>query len=480
MSDTAAGRTQVAETLRRVELPDGVEPIFPQLAMLRDASRPGFNMCQRMWIDGPLDEGALRRSLAGLVARHDGLRAKFVRDAAGVRMHVRSTVPDILRVLVMEQDDRTPVGEQIRMELDRELRLPFNLQEDPPVRALLLRIAPQRHVLALSVHHVVSDIWSNDVISRDVAALYAAELDGSRPRPEPLQIGYADFIYWQRRLRDTADFQRQLAYWMSEFADLAVKGTFPIRPETAVAPGSHSRTLAISPAADWAQRVREFSARKGTTPYILLVAALQLALADYSGVEQQLVWTPISTRTQRELERSVGLYNNLMAIAERVRGDLTVEEFLALIQRKVLRALRAAAASPGVTALLAVMKNPALRPALPVIGLNFLDASKVNGGWEFAGATVTPITADADEVGLTTSAEVVVLAAPQSLGIKVNYDTAIFRAEDARQIAMTMMRAAEALSGDPTVLVADVLRTWQEERQAAQTPACRARSGATK
>src|SRR5262249_13622022 len=158
-------------------------------AMLRDASRPGFNMCSRMWIEGPLDEDALRRSLNGLVARHDGLRANFVFSPAGVRMHVRSTVPDILRVVVVEQDDSTPLETRIRTQLKQEFHLPFNLPEGPMVRALLLRISPQRHVLALSVHHLVCDVWSIDIISRDLAALYAAELDASRPRPEPLPIG---------------------------------------------------------------------------------------------------------------------------------------------------------------------------------------------------------------------------------------------------------------------------------------------------
>jgi hypothetical protein len=338
--------------------------------------------------------------------------------------------------------------------------LPFNLQEGPPVRALLLRISAEKHVFVLSVHHIVSDIWSIDLISRDLAALYAAERDGSRPKPQPLPIRYSDFLHWQRRLRETAELQRQIGYWAGEFADLAVKGTFPIRPETAAAPGAQARSVELELARDWQRGVLEFCAQKSVTPYILLVAALQMALSDYSSIEQQLVWTPISRRTQVELENSVGLYTNLMAIAERVRGDLTVAEFLTLVERKVLRAY----ANADVTALVAVMKNPALRPTLPLIGLNFLDASRVSGGWEFAGTTVTPI--EEDEVGLVTAIEVVVLAAPQSLRIIVNYDTAAFRAEDAMQIASKMARAAEALSGDPTIRITDVRRAWQAAAKA--------------
>jgi hypothetical protein len=199
-----------------------------------------------------------------------------------------------------------------------------------------------------------------------------------------------------------------------------VQGKFPLAPEFADRVGPLSKYVEFAPPMEWQQRLKGFSIRQGVTPYVVLAAALHLALAAYSGIEQQMVWTPISRRTQVELEQSVGLYTNLIAVAERVSGGLTVAEFLARIERKVLQAH----ANGDVSALAAVMKNPAVRPSLPVIGLNYIDSSFDGGEWKFAGTTVKPIEVNAEDVALVTALEVSVLAAPESMEITLGYDTA--------------------------------------------------------
>jgi acyl carrier protein len=457
-----AASTKERDVLKRVELLDGVEPTYPQLAMLREPSKIRFNMCHAMWVNGSLDESALRRSLGALLARHDALRASFVVNAAGVRMHVGSEVPDILRDMTVGGDDPDSLEKRIAAVIDREWRLPFDLQRGPPVRALLIRVGAEKYVLVLSVHHVVADAWSIDIIKNDLAALYSAELDASRTKPPSLPIRYGDFVHWQRRLRDTDEHQRQLAYWVSEFAGLAVQGRFPVRPENTPRSDVLSRCMEVEPNSDWQQRLKAFSARQGVTPYVVLAAAMHLALADYSGLEQQMVWTPISRRTQLELEQSVGLYTNLIAVAERVSGDLSVGDFLARIERKVLRAH----ANGEVTALAAVMRNPAARPALPVIGLNYIVLSD-GGDWRLAGTTVTPIEVNADDVSMVTALEVMVLAAPESMKIAVGYDTAIFHADGVGRIVRRLIDAVDGLIGDPKLLVADLLQSWREDKEAA-------------
>lgn len=441
--------------LKRVELAGGVEPTYPQLAMLREPSRIQFNMCRPMWINGPLDEEALRRSLSGLLSRQDALRASFVVSNGSVRMHMRSDVPDSLRVMTLERGAEESLERQICAEIDRERRLAFNLQEGPPVRALLIRVAPKAHVFVLSVHHVVADAASINIIKQDLAAFYAAETGGPRPKPEPLPIGYGDFVHWQRELRDTDEYQRQLGYWVSEFAGLAVQGKFPVDPEITDRSGPFSKYIEFEPPVEWQRRLKAFSIRQGVTPYVVLAAAMHLALADYSGIEQQMVWTPISRRTRVELEQSVGLYTNLIAVAERVAGELTVKEFIDRIERKVLQAH----ANGDVSALAAVMKNPAVRPALPVIGLNYIDSSLDGGEWEFAGTTVKSIAVNADDVALVTALEVSVLAAPESMEITLAYDTAIFRGAAVRKILSTLMSAVDRLSGDPDRQLEEVLHS---------------------
>jgi amino acid adenylation domain-containing protein len=448
------GTASPKSTLKHGDLAGGVEPTFPQLAMLREPSRIQFNMCRPMWINGPLDEEALRRSLSGLLSRQDALRASFVVGNGSVRMHMRTDIPDVLRIMTLEPDAETSLQSHIGIAIDRERRLAFNLQEGPPVRALLIRVAPEVHVFVLSVHHVVADAASLNIIKQDLAAFYAAELGGSRGRPEPLPIGYGDFVQWQRELRDTEEYQRQLGYWINEFSALDVQGKFPLAPEFADRVGPLSKYVEFAPPMEWQQRLKGFSIRQGVTPYVVLAAALHLALAAYSGIEQQMVWTPISRRTQVELEQSVGLYTNLIAVAERVSGGLTVAEFLARIERKVLQAH----ANGDVSALAAVMKNPAVRPSLPVIGLNYIDSSFDGGEWKFAGTTVKPIEVNAEDVALVTALEVSVLAAPESMEITLGYDTAIFNGGAVSKILDMLTSAVDGLSCNPGLQLDAVLQ----------------------
>jgi amino acid adenylation domain-containing protein len=456
-----AGSIKSSDTLRRVELTHGVEPTYPQLAMMRDPAKVRFNMCNAMWIDGALDECALRRALAALVARHDALRATFRLAAAGVRMNIEDDAPDVLRTTTVDENDRVSLNERIESLIDTEWRQPFDLQRGPLLRALLVHVGAQRHALVLSVHHIVADAWSINVIRADLAALYAAEVNGAGPESQPLPLRYGDFVAWQRRLRDSEEHQRQLAYWVSEFAALAVEGSFPVRPEHGVPANVVSKCVEVLPSADWQARLKAFTASKGVTPYVVLAAAMHVALAEYSGLEQQLIWTPISRRTQLELEQSVGLYTNLIAVAERVDGEVSVAEFLARIERKVLRAH----ANGDVTALAAVMKNPSVRPRLPLIGLNYIVQAD-GDEWQFAGTAVASIEVNADDVSMVTALEVEVIAAPESMKIVLGYDTAIFHADGVARIAGKLIDAVEGLMGDSTLLVADLLRSWRADTDA--------------
>jgi hypothetical protein len=313
------------------------------------------------------------------------------------------------------------------------------------------------------VHHVVADAWSLNIVKNDLAAFYAAEVDSSLSKPEPLPIRFGDFVDWQRRLRETEDYQRQFAYWVGEFTSLAVQGSFPVSPESSAGGRALLRSIELQPPMDWSQRLREFAARQGVTPYAILTAALHLALADYSGLEQQMVWTPISRRTQVELEESVGMYTNLMVVAQRVEGDLTTGEFLALIERKVLRGM----ANADVSALAVVMRNPSARPTLPVIGLNYIDSATQGDAWTFSGTTVTSIEVSTDDESPVTALEVVAVATPDSMSITAGYDTAVFHADAVRLIVNRLIDATDALVGDPGLSLADLLQSWRAPRELA-------------
>jgi len=444
-------------------LSGGVSPTYPQLAMLMDSQKVSFNLASAMGIDGPFDEAALRRSLRSLIARHDALRARFVHDGEMVRMHFDEQVPDVLSTLDLPGED--PADPRVMQAVRAEWRTPFALHAGPPVRALLIRQSPVRHVLVLSVHHVVTDEWSANILKCDLARFYRAELGAGQSPPAPLPFRYGDYASWQARLHTTDEFARQLGYWTREFQELQVDGEFPQSAACDPAPACATRFVQLEASAGIAQQLAALRAGFGYTGYVVLMAALQLALARYSGLEQQVVWSPVSRRTQPELEESVGMYTNLVAIAARAAPGITLAEFLALVDRKVSQAR----SNSDVSALTALMGDPGLMPAMPMIGLNFIELPN-ESRWDFHGAVVTPIPLLLEEEADLCALELTVRVAEGESEMTVAYNTAMFGDEDVRRISDGLWTMIDHFGKRPHARVAELLMARQDMVQARAGP----------
>jgi amino acid adenylation domain-containing protein len=447
-----------AVRLARIDLGGGVSPTYPQLAMLMNADKISFNLCSAMRIDGRFEPAALRGALRRLLARHDALRARFVVDGPAARMHIADAPAEILTLA--ELTDQADVDAAVQA----EWCLPFDLQAGPPVRALLIRQAAERHVLVLSIHHVVTDEWSTNIVKRDLARGYRAELAELLAPAQPgtahdgaeaeLPFRYGDYAGWQARLHNTDEFARQLAYWTNEFQQVRVEGAFPqggVGPH-GVAPATAYLQLALPTTT--ARQMAALSARHGYTQYVVLMAALQLALAEYSGLEQQLVWSPVARRTEPELEESVGMYTNLMAISARASRELQLGQFLAQIERKVAQSR----SNSDLSALTAVMFDPTLMPALPMIGLNFIDLPN-EADWVFDGATVTPIPLLLEQEADLCALELTVRAGQATFA----YNTALFHDADVARLAARLWDIVDGFERRPEAAIGAVLAPPPEQ-----------------
>src|SRR6185436_9418811 len=178
-----------------------------------DPTSPAYNMPAALRLEGWLDVSALVHSFREIARRHEVLRASF--PVVGGRP-AQVLAPDFELRLVVEDlsvlhpDDREP---EARRRAQEEALRPFDLTRGPVLRARLLRLAPEEHVLLATLHHIVSDGWSMGVLVGDLAALYEAYSQG-RPSPLPeLPLQYADFAVWQREWLQGERLEAQLAYW---------------------------------------------------------------------------------------------------------------------------------------------------------------------------------------------------------------------------------------------------------------------------
>ncbi|HEX2324687.1 MAG TPA: condensation domain-containing protein, partial [Chloroflexota bacterium] len=175
-----------------------------------------FNVPGSLRLRGPVDVPALERSLLELVRRHETLRTTIAPSPDGA-VQVVSPPPDSFSLPLVDLSG-LPAAERegaLREHVDFEARRPFDLVAGPLLRATLLRVTDDDHVLLVVVHHIVSDGWSAGVMTREVLALYESFAAG-RPAALPeLPLQYGDVAAWQQEAQQVEALAGGQAYWES-------------------------------------------------------------------------------------------------------------------------------------------------------------------------------------------------------------------------------------------------------------------------
>jgi amino acid adenylation domain-containing protein len=297
-----------------------------------------YNVPSAARLRGSLDAGALAEALREIVRRHESLRTRFVsidgRPVQVIEQGVELDVPtvDLTALSEVEREERA-------MELAREeARRPFDLSRAPLMRATLLRLSDEEHVLLLTMHHIVSDGWSMGVLVREMRSLYEAFAVGHGSPLAELPVQYADYAVWQRGWLEGGELGRQLSYWreMLEGAPevLELAGDRP-RPS---APTYEGALESISLPEGLSARLRELARREGVTLYMLLLAAWQTLLMRYTGQEDVVVGSPVAGRTRAETEGLIGFFVNTLVLRTDLSGDPTFRELLGRVREVCLGA----------------------------------------------------------------------------------------------------------------------------------------------
>jgi amino acid adenylation domain-containing protein len=298
-----------------------------------------YNMSPSVRLAGEIDAAALERALAEVVRRHEPLRTAFVEVDEVPVQHVLPA-----EVFALETEDLSGAADEDAREAEVVRQAtefssaPFDLAAGPLFRARLIRIAPDDHVLLMSMHHAASDGWSLGILFRELFTLYDAFRAGEPSPLPPLPVRYADFAVWQRTwLRDEA-LERQLAYWRERLAGAPPVIRLPTdrpRPDVQSARGG---SYGFAVPADVAESVRALARREGVTPFMALLAAWNVLLARASGDADVVVGTPIAGRTRAETEGLIGLFVNTLALRTDLADDPDYRALLVRVRETTLGA----------------------------------------------------------------------------------------------------------------------------------------------
>lgn len=305
-----------------------------------DQLEPGSSMYVLMaWrqFHGPLNITALTNAFTELVRRHESLRTTFEsKDGAPVQ-RIADPGPislEIIDLTTVPQADRLKAA---RRTIEEQAQQEFDLVHGPLFRPVLIRLGPDEHELLVTIHHIIADGWSVNIIMKELTALYkAGRSEQLLLLPEP-PLQYADFALWQRQWLTGRALEPQRQYWLAQLRgcpklELPTDHARSWRPMTAGA--SHQFTVPHL----LADRLRTLSLQEGVTPFMTLLAAFKALLARYTDQEDIIVGAPVANRHYIELESIVGFVANTLVLRTHLGDDPTFRELLARVRETCLGA----------------------------------------------------------------------------------------------------------------------------------------------
>jgi len=297
-----------------------------------------YNVHLGLWLRGPLDLPSLRASLQEMVNRHDSLRTSFSLEGDELRQVVARNLTLSAPVDDLNLTDSSESYAEAYRLAQLEVEAPFNLHKAPLFRARVFRVTPNDHVLLCTMHHIITDSWSIQILARELSAVYGA-FSTARPSPLPdLPIGYGDYSEWQRQWFGTEQVHQQLTYWKTRLKNapplLELPEDNPRPPEQTFKGSSHTVQLSK----EIVTAIKNLAPRWQATPFMVLLAAFKVLLYRYSGQPDLLVGVPAAGRSRVETEGVIGFFVNTLVLRDDLSGNPAFTDLLAQVRETTLGA----------------------------------------------------------------------------------------------------------------------------------------------
>jgi acyl carrier protein len=282
------------------------------------------NTPEVMEVEGKLEMTKFEDTVKRIIQRHETLRTSF-------HLMDNEPVQRVHKTVEFEIDYRESGEEDVEDAIDRFVR-PFDLGRAPLLRAGMLKLAEEKHVLMFDLHHIISDGTSMGILTNDFLSLY-----NNLELPE-LRVQYKDFTIWQNERLESKDVGSQEEYWQNVFSGelpvLSMPTDYP-RPAVQSYEGEY---VEFRFERDLAEKVRKVASESGATLYMVLLAFYNILLSKYSGQEDIIVGSAVAGRLHADLENLIGFFINTLAMRNYPSADKSFIEFLGEVKTNSLEA----------------------------------------------------------------------------------------------------------------------------------------------
>ncbi len=421
-----------------------------------------YNLPRVFRLAGRLDVDALERAFRALIARHAVLRTRFFEQDGVPMQSVQVDAPFALERIDLSglnaEAQKAPLDEAVR----RAAGHVFDLGAAPALVACLVKLGDERHVLAVCLHHIVSDAWSNPILARDLAAAYRLALHSAGPvRLPPLAVQYADYAVWQRASVQGGALERQLAHWNRHLGpevpalDLPTDHARPSRKSFA------GTALGFDVPPALALAVQKFCRAEKCTPFVALFAAWQVLLARCSGQNDFAIGVPNAGRHHEEVSELLGFFVTTQVFRARLSPHQSLRQVCRQVRADALAALDNAELPFEV--LLASRKDrrdPARSPLFQVMFGVQMAGEAVALDFEGVRAELEEF----DDAGAKFDLSLDFYIDAQGVRGRLEYNTDLFEAGTAQQLVARYLRVLETLATDADSVLANLVLTGEDER----------------
>jgi amino acid adenylation domain-containing protein len=352
-----------------------------------------YNMTGALSLSGSLQVEALKQALGSIIQRHEPLRTRF-QTVDGVPVQVIDPQP-IWELTMVNLAGKETEAEKLAYQ---ESQTPFDLTQSPLLRVTLLKLQPEKHILLINMHHIISDGWSIGVFIRELSHLYGAFVAGKEPTLPILPIQYADFAVWQREWLQGKVLAAQLEYWKQQLADAPPLLELPTdRPRPAIQT-FQGKTERFELDRKLTQELKALSQQSGCTLFMTLLAAFGVVLSRYSGQTDIVIGSAIANRNRREIEGLIGFFVNTLAL----RLDLSEKPSFATFLKQVQTVTQDAYEHQDLPFEMLVEELQLERKLdrNPLVQVGFILQNAANEAWKLPGLTIEEMSWELDSARL--------------------------------------------------------------------------------
>lgn len=348
-----------------------------------------YNLPLALRLRGTLVPRALQLALDAIVTRHEALRTRFISEEGEPVQVIDEAAPVRLEIVDFSAETAEAREQRLREFLATRTHESFNLERDRLLRAAVVRLAVDEHVLLLVAHHIVVDGWSWHVLCRELSLHYKGFITEWAATLPELPVQYADVAAWRHETLVGERYEKLLAYWAQQLDGAPEFLELPTDRARPALPTSRGGTVAAPLPASLVEGLRQCGLREGATLFMTLLASFQVLLARYARQTDIVVGAPIAGRTQVQLENLIGFFVNMLPLRTDLSGNPPFRELLRRVRNVALDAY-AHQEMPfeKMVEELRPVRNAA-RP--PVVQVAFVLQNTPGRDFKLPGLTITPL-----------------------------------------------------------------------------------------